>query len=511
MECSDQKPNAITLLAVLGACTHGGFVDEGLRIFNKFDVYGVAAAVEHYGCLVDLLACAGRLREAYEIVKNMLVQPNEVIWCSLLGACRVHGDAEMSELVSSEIHQLHSCRVSTNDAEYILLSNIMASSERWEQAERMRRKMALHGVGKTPGCSSVELDVPEQQVRAGSVIPEHTSVQVHVAPRWGLNTHAAKIPFLGDTPGLFYYIGDLKPQAQQFILLNFFFNKKVVLRLESDNGSCCKVALFSVDYSLRECYGTSSRHASPCCREPKRRYSLLKISSMESNMRYLFMFHALQNVHTDGSEEFEINDLDQQSIDELMAENNLKKLTFARKDFKTEDDSHAKETCGEKYSAPSNAQCAHSVQAINDKASHVLLKIWANDETVRESLGVQKGTVGEWKRCNRDIDYNSDVRSTVEYHLTLMRKGYRAIIYSGDHDSRVPSISTQAWIRLLNLSIADDWRPWYVDGQVAGFTRSYASNNLTYATVKGAGHTAAEYKPKECQEMFARWISGTPL
>uniref|UniRef100_A0A0E0BIX0 Uncharacterized protein n=1 Tax=Oryza glumipatula TaxID=40148 RepID=A0A0E0BIX0_9ORYZ len=74
-------------------------------------------------------------------------------------------------------------------------------------------------------------------------------------------------------------------------------------------------------------------------REPKRRYSLLKISSMESNMRYLFMFHALQNVHTDGSEEFEPNDLDQQSIEELMAENNLKKLTFARKDFKTEDDS----------------------------------------------------------------------------------------------------------------------------------------------------------------------------
>uniref|UniRef100_A0A0D3EX11 Pentacotripeptide-repeat region of PRORP domain-containing protein n=1 Tax=Oryza barthii TaxID=65489 RepID=A0A0D3EX11_9ORYZ len=168
MECSEQKPNEITLLAVLGACTHGGFVDEGLRIFSKFDIYGVAAAVEHYGCLVDLLGRAGRLREAYEIVKNMLVEPNEVIWGSLLGACRVHGDAEMSELVSSEIHQLHSRRVSTNDAEYILLSNIMASSERWEQAERMRRKMALHGVGKTPGCSSVELEITEHQVCAGS-------------------------------------------------------------------------------------------------------------------------------------------------------------------------------------------------------------------------------------------------------------------------------------------------------------------------------------------------------
>uniref|UniRef100_A0A0D9W183 Pentacotripeptide-repeat region of PRORP domain-containing protein n=1 Tax=Leersia perrieri TaxID=77586 RepID=A0A0D9W183_9ORYZ len=168
MECSAQKPNEITLVAVLGACTHGGFVDEGLGIFKKFDVYGVAAGVEHYGCLVDLLGRAGRLREAYEIVKNMLVEPNEVIWGSLVGACKVHGDAEMSEVVLSEISQLHSHRVSSNDAEYVLLSNIMASSERWEQAERMRRKMALHGVGKTPGCSSVELDIPEHQVCAGS-------------------------------------------------------------------------------------------------------------------------------------------------------------------------------------------------------------------------------------------------------------------------------------------------------------------------------------------------------
>uniref|UniRef100_A0A0E0F5I4 Uncharacterized protein n=1 Tax=Oryza meridionalis TaxID=40149 RepID=A0A0E0F5I4_9ORYZ len=111
------------------------------------------------------------------------------------------------------------------------------------------------------------------------------------------------------------------------------------------------------------------------------------------------------------------------------------------------------------------------------KASYVVLKIWANDKTVRESLGVHK------------------------YHLTLMRKGYRALIYSGDHDCQVPFTGTQAWIRFLNLSVVDDWRPWYAAGQVAGFTRSYANNNLIYATVKGAGHTAPEYKPKECLEM----------
>uniref|UniRef100_A0ACD5VXJ4 Uncharacterized protein n=1 Tax=Avena sativa TaxID=4498 RepID=A0ACD5VXJ4_AVESA len=164
MECSKQKPNEITLLAVLGACTHGGFVEEGLRIFNSFSLYGVAAGVEHYGCLVDLLGRAGRLEEAYAIVKNMAVEPNEVIWGSLLGACRGRANREMSERVSDDINQLRSDRASTNDAEYILLSNILAASERWEQAERIRRKMASHGVEKTPGCSTVEFDISEKKL-----------------------------------------------------------------------------------------------------------------------------------------------------------------------------------------------------------------------------------------------------------------------------------------------------------------------------------------------------------
>ena len=143
-------------------------MDEGLRIFNKFEVYGVEAGVEHYGCLVDLLGRAGKLKEAYDIVKSMPEEPNEVIWGSLLGACNVHGDAEMSRLVSDEIHRLHSARTSSNDAEYIMLSNIMAASERWEQAEQLRRKMARHGIEKTPGCSSLELGIPECQVYARS-------------------------------------------------------------------------------------------------------------------------------------------------------------------------------------------------------------------------------------------------------------------------------------------------------------------------------------------------------
>ncbi|XP_008669340.1 serine carboxypeptidase-like 7 [Zea mays] len=143
------------------------------------------------------------------------------------------------------------------------------------------------------------------------------------------------------------------------------------------------------------------------------------------------------------------------------------------------------------------------------RASYVLSRVWANDETVQESLGVRKGTIGAWKRCNQDILYNQNVQSVVPYHSRLAAKGYRALIYSGDHDRIVPFVGTQAWIRYLNLTVVDDWRPWYVGGQVAGFTRN--SGNLIYATVKGAGHTAPEYKPTECQTMFRKWVSRDPL
>uniref|UniRef100_A0A0E0MF40 Uncharacterized protein n=1 Tax=Oryza punctata TaxID=4537 RepID=A0A0E0MF40_ORYPU len=53
----------------------------------------------------------------------------------------------------------------------------------------------------------------------------------------------------------------------------------------------------------------------------------------------------------------------------------------------------------------------------------------------------------------------------------------------GDHDTVLPFLGTQTWVRSLNYPIVDDWRAWHVDGQSAGFTVAYG-NNLTFATVK---------------------------
>ncbi|MCL7043150.1 hypothetical protein MKW94_016032 [Papaver nudicaule] len=95
---------------------------------------------------------------------------------------------------------------------------------------------------------------------------------------------------------------------------------------------------------------------------------------------------------------------------------------------------------------------------------------WANNDAVRKALHVKEGTVGKWKRCNTGLPYKKDVKSVIQYHRNISTKGYKILIYSGDLDMRVVRISTESWIRSLgNVSVIDEWRPWFVSGQVAGY------------------------------------------
>ncbi|KAJ0458171.1 putative peptidase S10, serine carboxypeptidase, alpha/Beta hydrolase [Helianthus annuus] len=128
---------------------------------------------------------------------------------------------------------------------------------------------------------------------------------------------------------------------------------------------------------------------------------------------------------------------------------------------------------------------------------------WINEASVREALHIRKGSIREWIRCNPDLNFTRTVYDVRPYHLNLSNKGYRSLIYSGDHDMVIPHQSTQAWIKELNYSVIDRWRSWKLNGQIAGYTESY-SNKMTFVTVKGGGHTAPEYKPRESVAMFKR-------
>ncbi|XP_028550329.1 serine carboxypeptidase-like 11 [Dendrobium catenatum] len=155
--------------------------------------------------------------------------------------------------------------------------------------------------------------------------------------------------------------------------------------------------------------------------------------------------------------------------------------------------------------------CSSSVLYIDCSNAVLLSYYWSNDDLTKEALNIKKGTVEEWHRCREDLNnYTYNIPSSEPYHLNLTSRGYRALVYSGDHDLDVPFISTLEWIRSLNYSIIDDWRSWYAVGQVAGYTMLF-SNNLTFATVKGGSHTAPDNRPLQCFVMFESWISHNVL
>lgn len=148
-------PDEITYIGVLCACTHAGMVERGRKFFASMTIeHGVKPNVTHYGCMVDLLGRSGNLEEALQVIVNMPVKPNSIVWGSLLGACRVHKNVQLAEMAAKQILELEP----ENGAVYVLLCNIYAACKRWENLRRVRKLMMERGIKKTPGCSLMEMN-----------------------------------------------------------------------------------------------------------------------------------------------------------------------------------------------------------------------------------------------------------------------------------------------------------------------------------------------------------------
>lgn len=162
-------PDDVTFVGVLSACVHAGLVDEGHRLFNLMSSsFGLTPKVEHYSCMVDLLARAGRVYEAWDFIQKMPQKPDEILLGALLGACQKQKNVDIGERALQLLLEMEP----SNSGNYVISSKIYADMRRWDDCARMRALMKKKGITKTPGCSWVEMEGHIREFHASDFLIE---------------------------------------------------------------------------------------------------------------------------------------------------------------------------------------------------------------------------------------------------------------------------------------------------------------------------------------------------
>ncbi|XP_022841683.1 pentatricopeptide repeat-containing protein At2g03880, mitochondrial isoform X1 [Olea europaea var. sylvestris] len=211
MRVSGTKPNYITILGVMFACSHAGLVEDGQYYFRSMKkLFGIDPGREHYGCMVDLLGRAGKLDEAMKLIHEMDCEPDAVIWRTLLGACGVHRNMDLAECAAKQILKLDPDDAGT----YILLSNIYANSQRWKDVAQVRGSMRDGGIKKEPGCSWIEIN---KQIHA-FILGDKSHPQIdEISSK--LNQIIWRLKEMGYVPDTNFVLQDLEGEQSESSLL----------------------------------------------------------------------------------------------------------------------------------------------------------------------------------------------------------------------------------------------------------------------------------------------------
>ena len=154
MQRCDIKPNDVTFIGVLSVCAHAGLLKEGLHYYNSMiRDHGIAPRLEHLASIVNLLACKGETRRAYEFIRSFSMEPSKVVWRCLLSGCKTHKDLILGRLAAEKILSIDPGDTSA----HIMLSNIYAEAKMWDETAQLRKIMKEKAMKKDTGCSWSEL------------------------------------------------------------------------------------------------------------------------------------------------------------------------------------------------------------------------------------------------------------------------------------------------------------------------------------------------------------------
>ncbi|KAF8408450.1 hypothetical protein HHK36_007603 [Tetracentron sinense] len=234
MRSAGIKPNDITFVGLLKACSHVGLVNTGVEYFKVMrEEFGLIPKVEHFGCMVDLLGRSGRLEQACELIKSMPMEPHPIVWGALLSACRIHGNVKLAEEVALRLIEIEP----RDCGNYVLLSNIFSKAGRWDEAAKLRKMMRDKGIMKKPGCSSIEMNNGVYEFFAGDRAHPRCKEIYEM-----LNQMATRLKRKGYVPETSSALQNVSMDEKEQVLL--YHSEKLALAfglLSTDNGTPIRI------------------------------------------------------------------------------------------------------------------------------------------------------------------------------------------------------------------------------------------------------------------------------
>ncbi|KAL6880180.1 hypothetical protein ACP4OV_011745 [Aristida adscensionis] len=196
-------PTNVTFVGVLNACSRSGLVDEGRWYFKRMaEKYGIEPEMEHYGCMVDLLSRCGLVQEAIELIEQMPMTPDPVLWGTILSACKTHGLVNLGVTVGNKLIEMEPA----HDGHYVLLSSIYARAKKWEEVRKVRKLMSSRGTSKSAGWSLMEVHGIVHKFLVGDM-DHKDSVQIYDTLNM-IDRRLAEAGYVPDVSSVLHDIGD---------------------------------------------------------------------------------------------------------------------------------------------------------------------------------------------------------------------------------------------------------------------------------------------------------------
>nr|XP_048334499.1 pentatricopeptide repeat-containing protein At2g22070-like [Ziziphus jujuba var. spinosa] len=206
------KPDQITYVGVLSACTHAGLVEKGKSYYNLMrNIHKIEPTSSHYACMIDLFGRAGLLQEAFNFIETMPIEPDVIAWGSLLSSCKVHKNVDLAKVTAERLLLIEP----DNSGAYTALANLYSACRNWDDAAKIRKSMKDRGVKKEQGFSWIQIQNKVHLFAAEDGFhPQKDAIYEMMEKIWN---EIKKMGFIPDTESVLH---DLEEEVKERILLH---------------------------------------------------------------------------------------------------------------------------------------------------------------------------------------------------------------------------------------------------------------------------------------------------